>query len=89
MVTKKFRAEFLKEKCSQGWLHQKYLNDDIGAPTFEVVLRDTTDGKYYAMRYYRDSDHGIDTFEGSSNDDLHECYEVEKKEVVTVDWVAV
>lgn len=86
MATKKFRAEFLREKCRDGWLYEQYLNDDRGCPTFEVVFRDTADGKHYAMRYYRDNDHGIDTFDGAKDDDLYECYEVEKKEVVAVSW---
>jgi hypothetical protein len=87
MVTKKFRAEFLIEKRVQGWVHERPISvGDMGAPTFEVVFRDTADGKHYAMHYYRDLDVGVDTFDGAKDDDLYECYEVEKKEVVTVDW---
>jgi len=87
MTTKNFRAEFLREKSSQEWLSQKYLHDDMDCPTFEVVFRDPTDGKHYAMEYYHDSNHGIDTFDGASNDDTFECYEVEEKKTMTTEWV--
>jgi len=80
-----FRAEFLKKKRDEGWISEKYLNDDIGAPTFEVVFYNEADGKYYATEYYNDSDHGIDSYDCSAGQ-LFECHEVEKKEVTTVIW---
>lgn len=90
MATKKFRAEFLREKRDKGWANEKSVpRGDIDADTFEVVFRDAADGKHYAMKYYYDSDTGIDTFEGAEDGDLYKCYEVEKKEVVAVSWVKV
>lgn len=78
------------EKRDKGWTHKRPISvGDMGAPTFEVIFRDTSDGKHYAMHYYRDTDTGIDTFEGVNNDDLFKCHEVEKKEVVAVSWVKV
>ncbi len=87
MATKKFRAEFLREKRDNGWVHEKPIpRGDIDAPRFEVVFRDAADGKYYAIEYYNCLDVGADIFDGASDDDLYLCYEVEKKEVVTVSW---
>ena len=39
------------------------------------------------MEWYYDSDHGIDTFDGVRIDQMYECYEVVKKEVVQTAWV--
>ncbi len=90
MATKKFRAEFLREKRDKGWVHERPISvGGMGPPTFEVVFRDTADGKHYAMHYYRDLDVGVCKFDGAKDDDLYECYEVEKKEVVAISWVKV
>jgi len=87
MPTREFRTEFLREQRNKGWINKKYIHDNNGCPHFEVVFKDSADGKYYAMEYYDDTDHGIDTFDGDSDDRLYLCYEVEKEEVVAISWV--
>jgi len=86
MPTRIFRSEFLREQRDKGWINEKYLHDNNGYPHFEVVFKDSADGKYYAMEYYN-SDHGIDTFDGDDDDKVYECYKVEKKEVIEISWV--
>ena len=87
MSTRNFRVEFLRQKSAEGWIDEKFLHNDRDCPTYEVVFRDSATGEHYAMEYYRDDNHGIDTFDGMNDDHTIDCYEVRKEEVTTYAWV--
>jgi len=87
MSKMEFRAEYLRKKLDEGWVSQKFLGMDNDAPHYEVVFYHEADGLHYAMEYYCHESTGIDSFEGVRDDGKFECWVVEKKETVTVDWV--
>ena len=87
MAVRKFRTEYLKMKCADGWVAAKFIGNFDGSPNFDAVFYDESDGCYYSFRYANNSDVGIDSFEGLGDDETFECVQVMKKVVESVEWV--
>lgn len=92
-MSREFRFEYIKDVVfEQGEIaHEEEGAYDSGtgySPT-TVVFRAKDDGKFYEFEYGYNSEHGIRTTEGWSDDKVLTLPEVEQKETITTVWVHV
>lgn len=92
-MSREFRFEYIKDVVFEqdGAVHREEGAYDSGSgySPITVIFRAKDDGKFYEFEYGCNSEHGIYTTEGWSDDKVLRLPEVEQKETITTVWVAV